>query len=64
MKKRISQKLKWGILLPVSSISLGIVLMIYMIKVEDEPGALPLLLIIIGAIWLIINQYQAKKQTQ
>jgi len=35
-----------------------------MIKVEDEPGALPLLLIIIGAIWLIINQYQAKKQTQ
>lgn len=64
MKKRISQKLKWGKLLPVLSISLGIILLIYMIKVEDEPGALPLLLIIIGAIWLIINQYQAKKQTQ
>lgn len=64
MKKRINRKLKWGKLLPVLSISLGIILMIYMIKVEDEPGALPLLLIIIGAIWLIINQYQAKKQTQ
>ncbi|MGN6213275.1 hypothetical protein [Parafilimonas sp.] len=64
MKKRISQKLKWDKLLPVLSISLGIILLIYMIKVEDEPGALPLLLIIIGVIWLIINQYQAKKQTQ
>ena len=64
MKKEISQKLKWGKLLPVLSISLGIILMIYMIKVEDEPGALPLLLIIIGVIWLIINLYQAKKQIQ
>jgi hypothetical protein len=35
--------------------------MIYMIKVEDEPGALPLFLIIIGTVWLIINQLQIKK---
>ncbi|SFP66091.1 PEP-CTERM protein-sorting domain-containing protein [Parafilimonas terrae] len=64
MKKKISKKIKWGKILPVLSIFLGIVLMIYMIKVEDEPGALPLLLIIAGTIWLIINRYQTKRQIQ
>ena len=64
MKKKISKKIKWGKILPVLSIFLGIVLMIYMIKVEDEPGAWLLLLIIAGTIWLIISRYQTKRQIQ
>lgn len=33
-----------------------------MIKVEDEPGAIPLILIIGGIVWFAINQYQIKRQ--
>ena len=32
---------------------LGFSLLIYMITVEDEPGAVPMLLIVLGAAWLI-----------
>lgn len=32
----------------------GVTLAIFMIVIEDEPGALPLLMIIIGASWYII----------
>lgn len=61
MEKVINQKLKLGKMLSVLTIILGTALMIYMITVENEPGALPLALIIIGIVWLIINQYQTKK---
>lgn len=60
--RKISRKLKWGRILSVLIILLEIALMIYMIEVEDEPGALPLFFIIIGTIWLIVNQNQIKKQ--
>ena len=62
MKKRVSGKLKWGKALSILIILVGTILMIYMITVEDEPGALPLFLILIGATWFIVNQYQIKKQ--
>jgi len=61
MQKAISQKLKLSKMLSVLTILLGTALMIYMITVEDEPGALPLILIIIGIVWFIINRYQIKK---
>jgi uncharacterized membrane protein YbaN (DUF454 family) len=32
---------------------LGFSMLIYMITVEDEPGTVPLLLIVLGAAWLI-----------
>ena len=38
----------------------GLTLMIYMIIVEDEPGALPLLMIIIGAVWYFIISAKTK----
>ncbi|MGG7035614.1 MAG: hypothetical protein ACI7YS_10540 [Flavobacterium sp.] len=60
MKKEISQKLKWGKILSVLVILSGTILLIYMITVEDEPGALPLFLIILGTVFLIINRYQIK----
>jgi hypothetical protein len=62
MKKELSSKYKWGNILSALAIFLGTVLLIYMIRVEDEPGAVPLILILGGIIWLAINQYQIKKQ--
>lgn len=32
-------------------IGLGLLLLIYMVTVEDEPGALPLALIVGGTVW-------------
>jgi|3_EtaG_2_1085321.scaffolds.fasta_scaffold45258_3 hypothetical protein len=62
MKKEISQTLKNLRIFSLISVFIGLVLLGYMIKVENEPGALPLLLILVGTIWLIINQLRIKKQ--
>jgi hypothetical protein len=59
MKKVIKQK--WNKVLSLLTILLGAVLLVYMIKVEDEPGAVPLILIIIGIVWFFIDLYQSKK---
>lgn len=64
MNKRISLKNKWSKILPLLTVFLGFVLFIYMITVEDEPGALPLLLIITGVVWFIISRNQIKKKLQ
>ncbi|MBU1097066.1 MAG: hypothetical protein KKB34_11345 [Bacteroidetes bacterium] len=60
MKNGISQKLLTQRILSVIILLIGAILLIYMITVEDEPGALPLFLIIIGTVWIIINRYQIK----
>jgi hypothetical protein len=60
MKKEISQNLKRGKILSILIILLGTILLIYMITIEDEPGALPLFLIVVGTVLLIINRYQLK----
>ena len=41
----------------------GLVLMTYMITVEDEPGALPLLLVIGGTASYFISRYRLGKLT-
>lgn len=61
MEKVINQKLKLSRMLSVLTILLGIALIIYMIMVEGELGALPLILIIIGTVWFFINRYQIKR---
>lgn len=62
MKNEISQTRKINRIGSILTIGLGIVLLIYMITVEGEPGALPLFLIAIGTVWFFINRYQIKKQ--
>ena len=62
MNKGISLKDKWSKILSLLTVFLGFVLLIYMIRVEDEPGALPLLLIITGVVWFIISRNQIKKK--
>lgn len=61
MKIEISQKLKINKILSVLTILLGIILVVFMVMVEDEPGALPLFLIVAGTVWFSISQYQIKK---
>ena len=45
-----------------SLIILGISLLVYMILVEDEPGAVPLLLIALGAGWFITVSRKSNDQ--
>lgn len=52
----MNQKFKRLRILSVILILIGVALLIYMIKVEDEPGALPLFLILLGSIGFIVNQ--------
>lgn len=41
---------------------LGVVLLIYMIVVEDEPGALPLLLIAVGVGWRLLLRARTRSR--
>lgn len=47
----------------IATIFLGLLLLVYMILVEDEPGAIPLLMVIIGVAWFIINYLRNKKNS-
>lgn len=58
--KKISQKLKYYQIFSALSILLGAALMIYMIKFENEPGALPLFLILMGIIGFIVVNIKNK----
>lgn len=42
-------------------LALGLVLLSYMITMEDEPGALPLLLVLIGSGGYAISRYRMHK---
>ncbi len=46
LTRRVQQRLA-GVILAI-----GLVLLSYMVVVEDEPGALPLLLVLVGGGWL------------
>lgn len=61
MKKKISKKLKMNRILSIIVLIFGLVLLTYMIVIESEPGALPLFMLITGAIWFAINQMNIKK---
>ncbi len=61
MKKELSQNLKTQRILSSTILLFGVILLTYMIKVEGEPGALPLFLILVGTVWLIVSQIKIKK---
>lgn len=52
-----SKNLKTHTLLSVLTILIGFVLLIYMIVVEDEPGAIPLILVVCGTGWLLYARF-------
>lgn len=62
MKTNTAKKLKIHSLLSVLTLFLGIALLIFMIIVEDEPGAIPLLLIATGTGWYVITRYRIRSQ--
>jgi hypothetical protein len=43
-------------LLSALTVLIGVALLIYMVTVEDEPGAVPLLLIVVGSGWYFITR--------
>lgn len=62
MKTDKARKLKKHSLLPVLIIIIGFGLLLFMIVVEDEPGAIPLLLIIAGTVWLLTIRSKARSR--
>lgn len=44
------------------TIVLGAVLLFFMITVEDEPGAIPLALLVGGGIWLFVTRSRIRSQ--
>ena len=60
MNKEISRLSYLQIVLSVILTLLGFILLFYMILMEDEPGAVPLALIAVGAGWYFINRIRLK----
>lgn len=53
---------KLQLILSALTIALGAALLVYMVTVEDEPGALPLLLIIAGSGWHLVTRRRDRSQ--
>lgn len=51
-------------IIPLLIAALGVILLIYMILVEDEPGAVPLIMIFIGLAWYFISRSRFKSQNK
>jgi hypothetical protein len=58
----MSQRLRWSKKLSILMITIGTILITYMIIIEGEPGALPLFFTLSGIVWFSIIQYRIKKQ--
>lgn len=58
--KNITPALRINRILSLITFLLGAILIIYMITVEGELGALPLALLFIGAIWALIVFYKIR----
>lgn len=50
-------------LIPFLLVLIGISLLVYMIIVEDEPGAIPLLLIVAGSVWYFLGRRKSRKRS-
>ncbi|MEX0844698.1 MAG: hypothetical protein WD022_05430 [Balneolaceae bacterium] len=62
MERNHTKNLKMHQLLSLLTILMGIALMTFMIVVEDEPGAIPLALIIAGTGWYFFTRYKVRSQ--
>ena len=57
-----SKKLKVHALLSRGTLVIGLVLMIFMMYTESEPGALPLLLIVLGTGWYLVTRARIRSR--
>ncbi len=62
MKPDINKNIKAQKLLSVLITAIGIVLLVFMITVESEPGAIPLLLITFGTGWYFVTRYRIQSR--
>lgn len=62
MEKNPLKKLRIHKLFSLLTILLGFVLVTFMVVVEDEPGALPLALILAGTGWYFITRTKLSSQ--
>lgn len=56
------KKLKMHKLISILMIVIGIALMTFMVIVEDEPGAIPILLIVTGTGWYFVTRSKLRSQ--
>lgn len=56
------KKLKMHRIISILITVIGITLMMYMVIVEDEPGAIPLLLIVTGSGWYLITRSKMRSK--
>ncbi len=56
------RKAKVQTVLATVTIVLGAILLFFMITVEDEPGAIPLALLVGGGVWLLITRARIRSQ--
>ncbi len=54
------EKLRVHAILSALTLVVGLVLLVYMIRVESEPGALPLLLVVLGLGWQIATRVRMR----
>lgn len=54
------QDSKVQLILSALTIAVGVLLLIYMVTVESEPGALPLLLIVSGIGWHLVTRRRTR----
>lgn len=59
-----SEKLRVHAILSALILAVGLVLLVYMIVVESEPGALPLLLVVVGLGWQIATRVRMRAHRQ
>lgn len=55
---------KTQLLISATVLIIGLILLVFMITVEDEPGALPLALILGGLVWQFIIRRKQKQVHQ
>jgi hypothetical protein len=48
--------------LSLATMGLGLALLVYMITVEDEPGALPLAMIVLGSVWHFVARARLRSR--
>lgn len=53
-------KLSTQKILPLVIIGIGVLLTVYMIVFEDEPGGIPLLLIVGGSAWYLMQRARSR----
>ncbi|HEX2149215.1 MAG TPA: PEP-CTERM sorting domain-containing protein [Actinomycetota bacterium] len=46
------------------TVVLGVALLVYMVTVESEPGAIPLLLIAVGTGWFLVTRRRARAHSE